>query len=200
MKTMTKIIGCIDNFYGLDKATNELKNFGLFENHVNPDILIDQLTNEIWDKTYKQLLVDWCKIEQNTDQEYISKLEENGIKFTEEEIIWITQNSEGKIIWLELGQHNYLNPDKGSGLEHIHQKHTILQLDKWGYKTPKQQAEFLLSVISDPNPIFGVDDKGWIVYQVDTDIGVKYLGLQIGDNGYIVTARPYDPDDAKNLI
>jgi hypothetical protein len=85
------------------KATKDLKNCGLFKNQADPDILIDQLTNEIWVKTYKQLLVDWCKIEQSTDQNYLAEL---NVRYTEEERIWITKilDSSGKewIVLLEL--------------------------------------------------------------------------------------------------
>jgi len=169
MKTMTKIIGCIDNFYGLDKAINELKNYGLFENHADPDILIDQLMNEIWDKTYKQLLVERCKIEQSTDQEYISELEEDGIKFTEDEIIWITKITnplgEEVIIWLELGKHDY-GTESGNGLEHIYQKHTKDQFYDWGWKTPEIQAKKILETIN---------QKDWIKSRYDSQLGHSYI-------------------------
>jgi signal peptidase I len=197
MKTMTKIIGSIDNFYGLDKTINELQNYGLFKNRADPDILIDQLTNEIWGKTYKQLLVDWCNIEQSTDQEYISKLEENGIKFTEEEIIWITKitnpSGEEVIVWLELGKHDYAT-ESGNGLEHIYQKHTKDQFSDWGWKTPEIQAKKILDTIN---------QKVWIKSRYDSqlgysyiyDLGVingvhRYLLIGIGDNGFIKSARP----------
>ncbi|MEJ2251394.1 MAG: hypothetical protein P8Y97_17295, partial [Candidatus Lokiarchaeota archaeon] len=185
----------IDQFHREEKAQVDL------EISIENGILdINKFTQKIWDKFYSELLVDSCKVSQDTDQQYISELRTQDIKLNEEEIIWITKNSEGKIIWLELGQHNYINPDKGAGLEHLYQKHTIGQFERWGFKSPEAIAKFLLEIISDTKQNPHTDKKGWIVYEVKTSLGTQYLAFQIGSNGFIVTARPYKYRDGIKLF
>lgn len=156
-----------------------------------------------WGKSYTQLLVDQCKIEQSTDQEYINELKQNGVSFTEENIIWVTKDPKtGEILWLELGKNDYTDRNKGAGLEHIYQDHTINEFgsNKWGYLiTPRQQAALILdSVSNDANYRMA---GSYRVYEVNINGNLKYLAvLQSNFNGFIVTARPFATDEGKILF
>ncbi|MFW9970368.1 MAG: hypothetical protein ACFFDF_09225 [Candidatus Odinarchaeota archaeon] len=156
-----------------------------------------------WGKSYTQLLIDQCKIEQSTDQEYINELKQNGELFTEENIIWITKDPKtGEILWLELGKNDYSDSNKGAGLEHIFQDHTINEFgsDNWGNLiTPRQQAALILDSVSNDANYKMVGS--YRVYELNINGNLKYLAvLQSNFNGFIVTARPFSTDEGKTLF
>ena len=198
------ILWCIENFYGdsdfygTPKVINELINHDSLRSSSDRMGLINQLTKTIWKKSYRQLLVDSCRIKQRTDAQYIQELRNSGANFNEEDIIWITKNKDGEIIWLELGSHNYQNPDQGFGIEHIVQKHlTKSQYIKWGFKNHIELTEFILETIknNDKNPKFKEDKLrggGEILYRViDKKANAQIIGIVINRDGSIVTAIPY---------
>ncbi|MFX1340714.1 MAG: hypothetical protein ACFFDK_19040 [Promethearchaeota archaeon] len=190
------IILCIENFYGdsdfygTPKIVNELIIHDSIRSSADRIGLLDQITKAIWKKSYRQLLVDSCRIKQSSDAKLIQELRNRNAKFTEKDIIWITKNKDGEIIWLELGRQNYIRIHQGAGIEHIYQVHTNNQFDKWDLKTPKQQAKFLLELISNKDPLFKDGDLS--IYDAGIINGEqRYIAILIADNGFIVEARPY---------
>ena len=51
-----------------------------------------------------------------TDQELIRQLKESGVAFSETDIVFITKDATGQIVWLETG-------NEGAGLTHIVKRH-----------------------------------------------------------------------------
>lgn len=56
--------------------------------------------------------------EQTTDQEtaLLAELERKGVKFTKENVVFITKDKTGQIVWLETGT-------KATGMQHIMSRH-----------------------------------------------------------------------------
>lgn len=115
----------------------------------------------------------------------VKGLKRDNIKFTEEDIIFITKDRTKQTIWLENG--NVL-----VGFEHIKRRHSKDFANKYGVNETDIPA-FLKKVV----------ENGWIVHQgVETRNGIPcvtrvylyrgqhYILLGIGKNGFIVTAYP----------
>lgn len=116
-------------------------------------------------------------------RELLSELVRQKVKYTEEDIIFITKDKEGKLIWLERG-------NDISGLTHIILNHSNDFLNAFGIKTD-EIALYLYNAItngemvsSSPSKIKGGLDR---VYEYD---GYYYTFVGMGDNGFIVTAFP----------
>jgi hypothetical protein len=192
------ILTHIDQFQCEDKIQEDL-----FVSTTNQISNFEEFVQGTWGKSYTQLLVDQCRIEQSTDQDYINELKQNGVSFTEENIIWVTKDPKtGETLWLELGKNDYTDRNKGAGLEHIYQDHTINEFGsvKWGYLiTPRQQAALIFdSVSNDANYRMA---GSYRVYEVNVNGNLKYLAvLQSNFNGFIVTARPFATDEGKTLF
>ncbi|TRV45276.1 MAG: hypothetical protein EWV53_21440 [Microcystis panniformis Mp_MB_F_20051200_S9] len=121
----------------------------------------------------------------NNDQKklLIAELKKAGIKHTPENIIRITQDPKGKIIFLETGK----GGDKGSGLLHILENHQEDFL-KRGI-TEAQIPDLIVTAISE-GTIIGIQGKSRIIYQVEINEMIQYISLEISPNGYIVSANP----------
>ena len=121
----------------------------------------------------------------NNDQKklLIAELKKAGIKHTPENIIRITQDTKGKIIFLETGKAG----DKGSGLLHILENHREDFL-KRGI-TEAQIPDLIIRAISE-GTIIGIQGKSRIIYQVEINEMIQYISLEISPNGYIVSANP----------
>ena len=126
------------------------------------------------------------------DPELINELENNRIKFSKNDLIFIARDSEGQVVWLE-------NGNSGAGLIHL------LDGDE---DTPGHADDFkrALGISRDEIPayLFEVVAKGKVVkirkrkangragldkiyyYQ-----GAYHLLCGVGTNGFIVTAHPY---------
>ena len=63
------------------------------------------------------------EIEELLDEKLIQELKDKGVKFTEEDLIWVFKNKEDKIIFLEKG-------NAKAGLQHILEKHKEEFLNK----------------------------------------------------------------------
>ena len=123
----------------------------------------------------------------------IDELEKSRVKFTKEDIIFITRDETGRIVWLEKG-------NSSAGLEHI--------LNGNG-KTPGHAADFErafgISKSEIPSFLKNVISKGKVVSDTLKTIngrsgyeriyyydGKHYLMTGIGTNGFIVTAYPIE--------
>ena len=124
--------------------------------------------------------------------ELIKELEKNRVKFTKEDIIFITKDKTGQIIWLEKG-----NP--GAGLKHI--------LNGNGEQTFGHIGDFKRLVGIEKTEIPGyikkVMTKGEVISnkvqirksrecyeRIYYYEGTHYLITAVGKNGFIVSAYP----------
>ena len=116
-------------------------------------------------------------------KELLPELVRQKVKYTEEDIIFITKDKEGKLIWLERG-------NEISGLTHIILNHGDNFLNAFDIKTD-EIALYLYNAITNgkmvsslPSKIAGGLDR---IYEYD---GHYYTFVGMGNNGFIVTAFP----------
>jgi len=113
----------------------------------------------------------------------IAELKKAAIKHTPENIIRITQDPSGKIVFLETGKAG----DKGSGWLHILEN----LLDDFLQRgiTEEQIPDLIVTAISE-GTIIGIQGKSRIIYQVEINGIIQYVSLEIIPNGYLVSANP----------
>ena len=116
-------------------------------------------------------------------KEFLQEMANNNYKFAEEEIVFITKDSEGKLIWLERG-------NESAGLQHIINNHREHFEEAYGIKE-KEIALYLYKVITDgklvdskPSSVKGGLDR---LYEYDNRY---YTFVAMGSNGFIVTSFP----------
>ena len=115
----------------------------------------------------------------------IQEVQQKGLKITPDEVIGITKDKNGKIIWLEKGHLD----GKPSGLAHIVQEHESNFNDK-GIQT-SDIADFVLSAVG-RGTIIGYQGKGTgrPIYEVIYNGETYHVAVTVGSNGYIVGANP----------
>ena len=121
------------------------------------------------------------------DETLVAELERNGVKFTREDMLFVTRDKTGQIVWLEKG-----NDDSGMG--HIQSRGHDEQIAK-AFGIPKTEVEtYLRKVVS----------QGSIVKNELKPIGSR-MGFEriyyyegeycivtgVGTNGFIVSAYPH---------
>lgn len=116
-------------------------------------------------------------------REYLQEMVSKGYKFTEERIVFITKDSEKKLVWLERG-------NDSAGLQHIINNHKEHFEEAFGIKED-EIALYLYKVITDgklidskPSNIAGGFDR---LYEYDNQY---YTFVAMGNNGFIVTSFP----------
>ena len=115
----------------------------------------------------------------NLDAKLLKELIASGAKYNLDDIIFITKNAEGKLMWLEKG--NAL-----SGLSHIVIKHA----DEFAGKGITNIAEFLKEVLKTAPINTGANSIGpFAEYLIN---GQKYR-VVYGTNGYLVSFYPFSP-------
>ncbi|MGB5595536.1 MAG: hypothetical protein WBM32_18570 [Crocosphaera sp.] len=113
----------------------------------------------------------------------IAELEKAQIKHTPENIIGITKDVNGKIIFLETGKAG----QRGSGLLHILENHRE-DFFKRGI-TEEGIPDLIIKAVSE-GMMIGIQGKSRIIYQVKINEVLQYVSLEISHNGYIVSANP----------
>lgn len=125
--------------------------------------------------------------EQLIDPDLVLELIKNKIKFTESDLLFVTKDKTGKIIFLETG-------NKTAGLEHI-----INGTDKSGKHKNQFNDKFNINHSEISTLIFDFIKKGKIILSKPTkengkkiflNLADKYICVVIADNGFIVTAYP----------
>ncbi|MCQ2082255.1 MAG: hypothetical protein MJZ11_11405 [Lachnospiraceae bacterium] len=116
-------------------------------------------------------------------RELLTELIDGGYKFSENDIIFITKDREGKLIWLERGNENV-------GLVHIIANHKQNFEEAYGIQEG-EIALYLYNAITNgtiigsiPSKIKGGLDR---IYEYD---GCYYTFVGMGNNGFIVTSFP----------
>ena len=123
------------------------------------------------------------EIENLINKALIQELKEKGVKFTEENLKFITKNVDGIIIFLEKGSAK-------SGLEHILSRHWKEGELMRFFTSQSEMIENIYTTISKNKYIEKIIDKNGrlsYIYQISTREGLKKINLAIGNNGYIVT-------------
>ena len=114
----------------------------------------------------------------------ILELQKTGIKHSPDKIIRITKTTDNRIIFLEEG-----NPD--SGLQHIIENHGIRFVNQ-GISLEEIPDVIMIAITT--GEIVGMQGKKHltprIIYRYNFNNMIKYIAIQIGSNGYIVSANP----------
>lgn len=127
-------------------------------------------------------------IDRIKDNYLVDELEKKNVKFNPNDLLFITKDRSGQIVWLETGSST-------AGLEHIVKKHS-----------EDFKKSFNISDSEIPSHIKKVISYGRIVDTNDSGIGYTkvykyeskyYLITGIGYNGFIVSAFPYDDKGGK---
>ena len=124
-------------------------------------------------------------------KEYLKDLKQTKYKYNEEEIIFITKDSEGNLVWLERG-------NEGVGLKHIIAHHKNDFENAVGIKE-NEIALYLYEVLTNGKLIkSNPSKKGGFnkVYKYD---GNYYTFVAMGNNGFIVTSYPVPKERGEKL-
>lgn len=115
--------------------------------------------------------------------ELLEELMQQNVKITVKDIVFITRDKSGQLIWLETGNNN-------AGLQHIINRH-LIDFKKTNGINESTIVEFLYNVLSHgeiissrPSKYANGIDK---IYSYDNNY---YLVAGIGSNGFIVTVFP----------
>ncbi|MDO4604566.1 MAG: hypothetical protein Q4B23_01145 [Helcococcus sp.] len=114
----------------------------------------------------------------------MEELRNSGVKFTEEDVIAITKQANGKIVWLERGNIEV-------GLEHIVYEHGE-DFNKIGIQKNKI-PHFIIKAVTDGKVVGKqgkYNNKPRIVYELEYEGEIKKVAISIGANGFIVGANP----------
>ncbi|MBQ7256838.1 MAG: hypothetical protein IJS60_04015 [Abditibacteriota bacterium] len=131
------------------------------------------------------------------DPELVLELKKKGVKFTEEDLLFVTRDSSGEIVFLEKG-----NP--GAGLEHIINgtEDSGNHKNKFKDKLNLEKEDIGIAIykfIKEDNIINvkpSKDNGKNVIYCLNN----KYLHIVIASNGFIVTAYPASNDEIERLI
>ena len=116
-------------------------------------------------------------------QKLLDELINSNVKYTFSDIVAITKNPDGKIVWLEIGKET---GKKGScGLRHI-ESHAKEFADIG--ITKEEIPEFIMTTIS-KGEIVGIQNTRPI-YKVTYKGKEKLVAIDIGSNGFVVGANP----------
>ena len=124
------------------------------------------------------------------DKALVEELRRNNIKFTEQDILFITKDKSGQVVWLEEG-------NDGAGFKHIYIRHASQFEKAFGVKL-KLLPTFLHNVVTngDISLIKERNENGLNKVDKIYDIGNKHIIFtSIGGNGFLVAARPGARED-----
>ncbi|BAG02377.1 hypothetical protein MAE_25550 [Microcystis aeruginosa NIES-843] len=117
--------------------------------------------------------------DENSFEELINELKLRNIKHNSQDIIAITQLDNGRIIFLEIG-------NSSSGLEHILNKHGE-DFQRRGIAI-NNIIDFLMKAIT-MGQLIGTQGTSRSIYKVDYQGEIQYISIDIGSNGYVVSAN-----------
>ena len=129
----------------------------------------------------------------NTTVNLIAELEKSGIKFTKENIVFITKDGTGQTVWLETGS-------TSTGLQHIISRHGNDFQAKHGIKS-SEIANHLETIFQNEKIEYNRVTRNNGGYERLYSYNGKYYILSgVGENGYIVSAYPIGENEALKLI
>ena len=112
-----------------------------------------------------------------------------GKKINPKEIVFITRDPSGRIVWLEVGETEaeaVEHDGRPSGLKHILERHSR-DFSELGI-SEKEIPSFIQNLILSGTVIGR--DRGGIIYRNSMGEGLLPIAVVIGSNGYIVSAYP----------
>lgn len=206
LKTLTKIIIYIDNFYGLEKANYGLQDYLIIQS-------LDDLTNLIWEKSYTELLEESARVDKYStgyspalDAKFGTDYKKIGfasVKEIHETIYSNTLGSRvitGNIIgpselWVKIGSHNYVTLKGGiekGGIEHMWQNHRE-DFKRWGCNSIQDAIRLILDTVSNKK---GVQIRNNVACYKIKDINGNddYIGIayEVNDHYLLNAFRLYD--------
>ena len=121
-------------------------------------------------------------------EEGIKKLEEAGVKFKKDDVVFVTTSSDNQLVWLEKG-------DDIVGLQHIINRHEMHFLDVFNVKKNEISAKIkeIVStwpIVSKKTQIRSGREGYGVIYKKDEMTVLIAIGL----NGFIVSAYPHEED------
>jgi filamentous hemagglutinin len=125
-------------------------------------------------------------------EELIGQLRASGVKHNPENILRITRLSEGKIVFLEIG-------NDISGWQHIRKDHAN---DFANRGIPEDMIiDAIMSAVTS-GIIIGTQGtkRKRDVYEIEFNGVVQYISISVGENGYIVGANPTNKDLIYRLL
>lgn len=135
------------------------------------------------------------KVKELTKKHMIDQLTKAGVKFNPNDVLFVTKDKTGQLLWLEKGS-------KGAGLEHIKERHLSDFVEKHGIKKDNIVGH-LSSIIKTGKLEYSrkIMRSGKLGYErLYNKNGQYYLLSAIGTNGFLVTAYPVSKKTANTLI
>lgn len=113
----------------------------------------------------------------------ISELEQNGIKFTKEDIVFIAKDKTGKTVFLEKG-------NGSAGLQHILDRHEKDFLNKGLERN--DIPKIIMKALTSGTKTGKTQGRapGRPIYVVEYNGTVYNIAITVGSNGFIVGANP----------
>lgn len=119
-------------------------------------------------------------------EELIAQLRASGVKHNPDDILGIARLSDGKIVFLEIG-------NDGAGWQHIRKQHA----ENFAARgIPKNQIIDAVMAAVINGRILGNQGRSRTVYEIEFNGAIQYISVEVASNGYIVGANP----TRKNLI
>ena len=119
-------------------------------------------------------------------EELIGQLRASGVKHNPDDILGIARLSDGKIVFLEIG-------NDGAGWQHIRKQHA----ENFAARgIPENQIIDAVMAAVINSRILGNQGRSRTVYEIELNGAIQYISVQVASNGYIVGANP----TRKNLI
>ena len=108
----------------------------------------------------------------------LDELANSGVKYNPDDVVAITKNADGKLVWLENGNSN-------AGLEHIMQH--AEQFATKGISSDKI-PDFIMHALEE-GKVVGTQ-RTRTIYEVMYEGKLQRVAISVGDNGFIVGANP----------
>jgi filamentous hemagglutinin len=119
-------------------------------------------------------------------EELIGQLRVSGVKHNPDDILGIARLSDGKIVFLEIG-------NDGAGWQHIRKQHA----ENFAARgIPENQIIDAVMAAVINGRILGNQGRSRTVYEIEFNGAIQYISVEVASNGYIVGANP----TRKNLI
>ncbi|MEG5163803.1 hypothetical protein QUB37_25815 [Microcoleus sp. AT3-A2] len=119
-------------------------------------------------------------------EELIAQLLADRIKHNPDDILGIARLSDGKIVFLEIG-------NDGAGWQHIRKQHA----ENFAARgIPENQIIDAVMAAVINGRILGNQGRSRTVYEIELNGAIQYISVEVASNGYIVGANP----TRKNLI
>lgn len=116
------------------------------------------------------------------NKKLLRELAKSGVKYNADDVVMITKNTSGKLVWLE-------NGSESAGLKHIIKEHGRDFINK-GILEDKI-PDYIASAI-EKGKIVGYQGRGTgrPIYEFMYNGTIQRVAITIGDNGFIVGANP----------